>query len=207
MLDRIETGIARLISLTMHPMLVTTYALIILLSLQAYFVVAIPSKVKWMMVVLVFILTGLLPMLLALLMARLGIIKSLHLEQREERIWPFIITAIFYYLAFYLLRQLDLSPVFMVFMLGAFVTVVVGLLVTFFWKISVHMIGMGGMVGAFTGLSLKMMIDIPLVIMVLIMLSGLTGFARLKLQAHTPMQVLGGFISGFVIFTFLFLYR
>jgi len=207
MLDRIETGIARLISLTMHPMLVTTYALIILLSLQAYFVVAIPSKVKWMMVVLVFILTGLLPMLLALLMARLGIIKSLHLEQREERIWPFIITAIFYYLAFYLLRQLDLSPVFMVFMLGAFVTVVVGLLVTFFWKISVHMIGMGGMVGAFTGLSLKMMIDIPLVIMVLIMLSGLTGFARLKLQAHTPMQVLGGFLSGFVIFTFLFLYR
>lgn len=207
MLDRVETGIARLLSAIFHPMLVTTYALIILFNLQAYFVVGIPLKAKWMIGVLVFILTGLLPMLLTLLMARLGIIKSLHLEQREERIWPFIITAMLYYLAFYLLRQLDLSPVFIAFMLGAFVTVVVGLLISFFWKISVHMIGMGGLVGAFTGLSLKLMIDMPLIIMVLIILSGLTGFARLKLQAHTPMQVLGGFLSGFVIFTLLFLYR
>ena len=207
MLERIETGLARLISLVLHPMLLSTYALVILFNLQVYFSMGLPFKAKWMISLLVFILTGLLPMLLALLMSRLGIIKNLQMDQREERIWPFVVTAMFYYLAYYLLKQLDLSPVYILFMLGAFLTVVVGLLVSFFWKISVHMIGMGGLVGAFTGLSLRLMIDMPLLIITLIMLCGLTGFARLKLSAHSPAQILAGFISGFGVFILLFLQR
>ncbi len=205
MLNRIETGIAKAISIVLHPMLLSTYALAILFNMQVYFSIGIPVKAKWMIGVLIFIVTGLLPMLLALLMARLGIIKSLQMNQREERIWPFVIAAIFYYLAYYLLKQLDLSPVYILFMLGAFVTLVTGLVISFFWKISIHMTGMGGLVGAFTGLSLRFMIDIPLLIVILIIFSGLTGFARLKLSAHNPAQVLAGFVTGFAIFMLLFL--
>jgi hypothetical protein len=207
MLERFETELAKVISVVLHPMLLTTYALVILFSMQAYFSIGIPLKAKWMIGILVFILTGLLPMLLAVFMSRLGIIKSLHMEQREERLWPFVVAALFYYLTYYLLKQLELSPVFIIFMLGAFITVVVGLMVSFFWKISVHMIGIGGLVGAFTGLSLRLMIDMPLLIIVLILLSGLTGFARLKLSAHNPAQILIGFVTGFGIFMLLFLLR
>jgi membrane-associated phospholipid phosphatase len=205
MLNRIETGIAMAISIVLHPMLLSTYALAILFNMQVYFSIGIPLKAKWMIGILIFIVTGLLPILLALLMTRLGIIKSLQMNQREERIWPFAIAAIFYYLAYYLLKQLDLSPVYILFMLGAFVTVVTGLVISFFWKISIHMTGMGGLVGAFTGLSLRFMIDMPLLIVILIMLSGFAGFARLKLSAHSPAQVLAGFITGFAIFMLLFL--
>jgi membrane-associated phospholipid phosphatase len=205
MLNRTETGIAKAISIVLHPMLLSTYALAILFNMQVYFSIGIPLKAKWMIGILIFIVTGLLPMLLALLMARLGIIKSLQMNQREERIWPFAIAAIFYYLAYYLLKQLDLSPVYILFMLGAFVTVVTGLVISFFWKISIHMTGMGGLVGAFTGLSLRLMIDIPLLIVILIILSGLAGFARLQLSAHSPTQVLAGFVTGFAIFMLLFL--
>jgi len=207
MLERIETGIARAISLILHPMLLPTYALVILFNLQVYFTVAIPLNAKWMIAILVFIITGLLPILLTVLMAKLGIIRSLHMSAREERIWPFITTALLYYLAYYLLKQLDLSPVFVRFMLGAFLAVAAGLVVSFFWKISIHMIGMGGLVGAFTGLSLRLMIDMPLLIVILILLSGLTGFARLKLSAHHPLQVLAGFIAGFGVYILLFLIR
>jgi membrane-associated phospholipid phosphatase len=207
MLHRIETGIARAITYICHPMLLSTYALVVLFNMEVYFSIGIPAKAKWMIVLLVFIITGLLPMLLAVLMSRLGIVKTLHMEQREERIWPFVITALFYYLAYYLVKQLDLSTVYIIFMLGAFLTVIVGLVISFFWKISVHMIGMGGIVGAFTGLSLRLMIDMPLLIVILILLSGLTGFARLKLLAHTPAQVLAGFVAGFGVFILLFLAR
>lgn len=207
MLERIETGIARSISFILHPMLLSTYALVILFNMQVYFTVAIPLNAKWMIAILVFIITGLLPILLTVLMSKLGIIRSLHMNEREERIWPFVATALFYYLAYYMLKQLDLSPVFVLFMLGAFLSVVVGLVVSFFWKISIHMIGMGGLVGAFTGLSLRLMIDMPLLIVILILLSGLTGFARLKLSAHQPLQVLAGFIAGFGVYILLFLIR
>lgn len=207
MLNRIETGFASFISYLLHPMLLPTYALIILFNMQAYFSIGIPTQAKWMIGILVFIITGLLPILMSALLTRVGLINSLHLNRREERIWPFILTAIFYYLGYYLLKQLDLSAVFLLFMLGAFIAVVVGLLITFFWKISIHMIGTGGMIGAFVGLSLKLMMDMPLLIMVMIFLSGLTGFARLKLSEHSPLQVLGGFIAGFAVFILLFLQR
>ncbi|MBE0661612.1 MAG: hypothetical protein IH597_04010 [Bacteroidales bacterium] len=205
MFERIETATARAISYIFHPMLLSTYAMIILFNMRVYFSMGIPSKAKWMIGILIFIITGLLPMLTALLMSRLGITKSIQMDQREERIWPFVITAVFYYLGYYLLKQLELSPVFLLFMLGAFVTVVISLMISFFWKISVHMIGMGGLVGAFTGLSLKIMIDLPILIIALIFLSGLTGFSRLKLMAHSPAQVLAGFVAGFCSFMLLLL--
>lgn len=207
MIERVEAGIAKGISYLLHPMLIPTYALLILFNMQVYFTIGIPVKVKWMIALLIFIITGLLPMLIVLLMSKLGIIKTLHMSQREERIWPFVTTALFYYLAYYLLRQLDISPAFILFTLGAFLSVLASLMISFFWKISVHMIGMGGLVGAFIGLSLRFMVDMPLLIVILILLSGITGFARLKLAAHSPSQVLAGFIVGFGIFILLFMQR
>jgi len=38
-------------------------------------------------------------------------------------------------------------------------------------------------------------------------MSGLTGFARLKLQAHTPAQIYSGFALGFLTIMALFLYK
>ena len=207
MLERLETFVAKTVSYLLHPLLLPSYSLLILFNMQVYFSAAIPSKAKWMIAVLIFITTCLLPMLFSALMSRLGIIRSLQMNSREERIWPFVITAIFYYLGYYLLLQLNLSPVFILFMLGAFISVVAGLITSFFWKISVHMIGMGGLAGAFTSLSLKLMLDMPLLIIILILLSGLTGFARLKLGAHSPAQVLVGFIAGFGVFLLMFLAR
>lgn len=205
MIDKIENLLARIISMLCHPMLIATWSLLILFNMEVFFAAAVPAKARWMIIILVFITTGLLPALTALLMARLGIISSAKMNQREERLWPFVITALFYYLAYYLLKQLDISAVYVVVMLGAFTSVVLALVVSTFWKISVHMIGMGGVTGAFTALSLQLMLDIPLLIVVLIAMSGLTGFARLKLQAHTPLQVLAGYISGFVVFFLLIL--
>jgi hypothetical protein len=205
MIDRIENLLARIISMLCHPMLIATWSLLILFNMEVFFAAAVPAKARWMIIILVFITTGLLPALTALLMARLGIISSAKMNQREERLWPFVITALFYYLAYYLLKQLDISAIYVVVMLGAFTSVVLALVVSTLWKISVHMIGMGGMTGAFTALSLQLMLDIPLLIVVLIAMSGLTGFARLKLQAHTPLQVLAGYISGFGVFFLLIL--
>ncbi len=205
MLDRIERSAARVISVILHPMLLSTYAIVILFNLPAYFSLMIPVHAKWMIGVFVLIITGLLPLFLTFIMSKTGIIRNIILQEREERIWPFLITALFYYLAYYLLNRLELSPVYTLFMLGAFISVVAGLMISFFWKISAHMIGMGGLVGAFTGLSVTLIIDMPLLIVLLILLSGFTGFARLKLTAHSPAQILSGFLTGFVILFLIFL--
>jgi membrane-associated phospholipid phosphatase len=63
------------------------------------------------------------------------------------------------------------------------------------------MLGMGGIVGTIIGLILRYQIDaVPLVIS-LILISGLVGYSRLRLNAHTPLQVYAGFVLGTMILT------
>lgn len=202
--ERIETSLARIISIVFHPMLLTTYAFAILFNFRAYFSLGIPSTAKWMIGIFVLVITALLPLMLMLIMSRLGIIRNLMLQEREERLWPFAIAAIFYYLTYYLIGRLELSQVYQIFVLGAFLLVVAGLVISFFWKISIHMIGAGGLVGAFIGLSLNLMVEMLFLIVFLVFISGLVGFARLKLSAHSPAQIFAGFLTGFVIFLLLF---
>ncbi len=199
MFNRIETNIAKVVSVVLHPLLMPTYTIIILFNLQAYFSLIIPIKAKWLIGSMVFLTTGLLPLLFTFIMTRTGLVRNLLMNQREERLWPFMVTALFYYLAYYLLGQLEISAVYSFFMLGAFVSLVIGLIVNFFWKISAHMIGLGGITGVFIGLSFTMLIDMPMLIIILILLSGIAGFARLKLSAHNPAQIFFGYLTGFGI--------
>jgi len=67
------------------------------------------------------------------------------------------------------------------------------------WKISSHLIGLGGITGLATSIFLRLGADISIWLMIILFISGITGFARLRLQAHTPAQVYSGYIAGFII--------
>jgi phosphatidylserine synthase len=67
------------------------------------------------------------------------------------------------------------------------------------------MVGLGGLTGTFTVLFYKFQLNISYLIAILIVISGLTGYARLKLNSHTHAQIYAGFGLGLVIMTvFLF---
>ena len=114
----------------------------------------------------------------------------------KERRIPFFITAIFFITAYYLLQGLNLSPIFQYYALGASIMVLAAFLINFFWKISIHMIGIGGMTGLLLGLSYMGIVNGLLLLFVCILIAGLIGFARLQLKSHTQAQVYGGFILG-----------
>ena len=59
------------------------------------------------------------------------------------------------------------------------------------------MIGIGGIVGTFFGLSAFMLVDLRIPILFCLVLSGLLGSARLTLGAHQPLQIYAGFFLGF----------
>ena len=74
------------------------------------------------------------------------------------------------------------------------------MLVSLFYKISIHAAGVGGVVGFLTVLSFNHpesgMID---VLLVSIILSGLVMSSRLYLNVHTPREILAGGILGILI--------
>jgi membrane-associated phospholipid phosphatase len=66
------------------------------------------------------------------------------------------------------------------------------------------MVGWGGLVGLILSLSLRFNTDLVLFLILAILFSGIVGFARLKLTAHSPMQVYMGFLIGFLIMITVF---
>lgn len=200
-----EIKVSKILSVVFHPLLIPTYTLLIIFNLNVFFSMIIPQLAKWQILGMVFLITFLFPLFMMILFQRIGIIKSLYMKTKEERTLPYLMTIIFYYLASYLLKQLQISPIFYYFILGATFLIIITLIINFFWKISIHMIGIGGMLGTLIGLSFLWMIDIPFLIILLVLCSGITGFARLKLNAHNPAQVYTGFVIGTSFMLLLFL--
>lgn len=201
-----ELKFARIISILTQPLLIPTYGFILLFNINAFFSLVIPYNMKWMILFIIFIVTFVLPAMFIMILYRKGVVKSFHMETKEERIVPILITAVFYYLSYYLIKRLQISPIYYYFIIGTTATVVLALIINLFWKISLHMLAIGAMVGTFIGLSLVLMMNIPVIIMILFLIAGLIGFARLRMKAHSPAQIYTGFLSGMTLMLILFLF-
>jgi hypothetical protein len=202
-----EDRLARLFTILFHPLFIPFYMLMILFNINAYFAILIPLKAKYLLTGMVFLTTILFPLLLVFLFYRLKLIKSFYLESKEERIYPLLATAIFYYLTYYILKSFTISFIFSYYMLGSTFLTICALIISFYRKISLHMIGVGGMIGLLMGLSISRNIDLMWFIIPAILLAGILGFARIKSNSHKPSEIYSGFLVGagvmFLLFIFL----
>lgn len=202
-----EKRLAQVISVVFYPLFVPTYAFAILLTMPAYFSALLPAESKWLLIGLIFLTTCVVPTLLFIIMIRTKLVSTTYLSNREDRTLPYIVSIIFFYVAYYMLRKLQVSPVFIYFMIGATFLNVLVMGINFVWKISSHLASIGAVVGMTVGLSYFLGTFYFGLITASLIASGLVGFARLKLQAHTPAQVYTGFLLGFLTIISLFLLK
>lgn len=194
---------ANVISIILHPLLLATY-------LFAAFVVVDPMVIlppgynkiaQWLVVLVVWLTTFAIPALSIVMLKFTGNVKSLRLENRKERLVPFFYISMFYgFTAYYFSRQMVVSNVAeAVFILTASM-IFIGAIITFFWKISVHSLGMGGATGFLIVLSVYYPDGLMHYLLIIaVVLSGLVIAARLRLDAHTPEQAYAGYFLGLLI--------
>ncbi|MFW5687663.1 MAG: hypothetical protein ACOCXV_01935, partial [Bacteroidota bacterium] len=121
---------ARLVSMVFHPMILPSLALIIVLTIPSYVSFSIPVRARGLIIGLVFINTCLAPMLVILLMKRFGLISDLILDNRSDRIYPMLVSVMFYFFTWYLFTQANLPSLLISFVIGATSLVLIGLIVT-----------------------------------------------------------------------------
>jgi hypothetical protein len=130
-----------------------------------------------------------------------GMVKSLHFEEKSDRRTPFILVTLFYLLTTYFLKEkTELDPILWQGM--GIITFSVALLtgITFFWKMSAHMTGIGGVLGVLGILAVYFpSLDLAYLLVATLLLGGLVASARLYLDAHRPAEVYVGLLVGFVI--------
>ena len=164
------------------------------------FSTALDKDNAFLTLISVFIATGIMPVIISIILKELKLISSLHMPKKEERMLPFLLTGTLYYGVIYLLASvwnLPINPLIYKFMFSATLAIIIGMLITFNWKISVHMIGIGGVVGIVTVLSKTGPEVLLYLLSILIIIAGLIGFGRLQLKAHSLSQIIAGFLLGF----------
>jgi len=120
------------------------------------------------------------------------------MESQKERIIPYSITIIFYVFALHMLKQAPLPPIVFNFLVGATLSIISALIINLKWKISAHMIGVGGLVAALFCVSVSLDLYITPFFILSLLVAGLVGSPRLILKAHTPSQVYVGFATGVI---------
>ena len=60
--------------------------------------------------------------------------NKMKMELKEERVYPFIVTIVFYFLAYYTLKKVQISEVYHLFLIGSTIMVFFSLLINFITK-------------------------------------------------------------------------
>jgi len=147
----------------------------------------------------VFAFTFVMPALNLLLFKMWGSIPSLQLQARKDRILPFLfISGIYVLVCLLFYYRLPFHSNFNKVMTLVTLLVIGATVLTFFIKVSIHCIGMGGWIGILLPLipfSDALILPVALVMVI----TGLVASSRLALQAHTPREIGIGLAAGFVI--------
>ncbi len=192
--------LALLISVVFQPLLIPSlvFGLILFVAPQAS---SIPADFKERIFFLLVISTLLIPMVTIIGLRLSGALPSLHMASIRERAIPFSVTSIYYLLTVYFLRQkAEFDPILWQALATITVAIVILTLITFFWKMSAHMTGIGGLLATVIVLGAKFpTFEALYPLLLTLILTGAIGSSRLYLHAHRPIEIYGGFIFGFAV--------
>ncbi len=189
---------SQIISVLLHPLLMPTYGIIILLNSGTHYSY-IPWQAQKILYTLIFLTTFLIPVSIIPFLMSLKLIGNIQMDERKDRFIPLIISALSYYFGLYLINKLPFHvPLFIKLLVsGSLILILLNLLINIKWKISAHLIGIGGLLAFVFAFSIVFYTRLIDVIILLSVLSGVVAVARLNLQAHNPAQVYSGFLLGF----------
>jgi hypothetical protein len=190
--------LAHFFSYVFHPLFIPLYVTLFLMYIHPSYFSGIDNQTKFWLPLTVVQLTIFYPVLSVLLLKALGFIDSFFLKTSKDRIIPYIISGIFFFWMFQVCKNYpdSLNPIITSFMLGIFLTSSAGLIANIYVKISLHAMGMGGLLGLFLIIMAfnTMLMTWPLCIAILV--TGLVCTSRLIISDHSTKEIYYGLFLG-----------
>ena len=157
----------------------------------------LPYDMKKGMLLIVFLCTYVIPLIFVPYLLYQKLLLNVHMEKRRERYMPLVVSFVLNVFCYYLIRRITIPHMYYAFILSSLLAVLVTMLITMRYKISIHMVGAGGLVALIGFIAFYLKVDLQFYLIISIVLAGITGTARLILKAHTPDQIYSGFLTGF----------
>lgn len=198
--------LALLISVLFHPLLMATYGCLLLFFgiRDTVYDYMTAFDTKWRISIIVFVFSFVFPVVNIYIMYRLKRIPSILLSNRKDRTFPYLMSSLFYFGLFYLLLDINIWPSIKLFIIGGGIAILLTALLNLRFKISAHMVGIGGLLGVILSISYLIKFNMTFFYVIIILLAGIIGMSRLILEEHKPYQLYLGFLLGFGVQTSLF---
>ena len=189
--------LSRVISFCFHPLFIPLYVTFFLAYVHPTAFTGFSMMQKKQAMLIVGLNVVAFPLFTVLLLKAVGFISSLYMHTAKDRIIPYIACGIFFFWAYTVFRQQNGYPdLLTTFLLGIFLASSAGLIANIYLKISMHALGMGGLVGFMliifrTG---SMLMAWPLALSIL--LTGFVCTSRLLISDHSQKEIYSGLLAG-----------
>ena len=197
-------SLEKIVSILFHPVFVPTITVFLVVKIYSNMIIL--ENQAGIILIGTCVFSLILPLLSVFILLLTKKIDSLEMPKKEERFLPILFASIWMILGFYFMKEIfSYAPIMKSIYLGAIYVILIALLITKKWKISLHMLAIGGATGVFIMLEFLFGQNLML-LLITILISGVLGFSRLSLKAHSLNQIYAGFIVGNIIMGLSILY-
>jgi hypothetical protein len=191
---------AHLFSFIFHPLFIPLYVSWYLTFIHPGYFNGIEEREKMLVLIRVAVNMVFLPLVSVLLVKAVGFIDSIFLKTKKDRIIPYVISNFFFFWMYLVFRnQSEIPSIFTSFFFSVFLSSSVALIANIYFKISMHAIGAGGLLGLFLVIlhtNTTSTITLPFVLAILI--TGIVCTSRMIVSNHTQKDIYLGLIFGIV---------
>jgi len=199
--------IAIIISYLFHPLFIPLITYILILNTNTYYSYFLTDNFILTFLSIIAVFTVVIPLISLLIMREIKIISSIYLDEKSERIFPLIVIMISFFSLYQLLKQqIPFIHIFNTIPLILTTITIITTIITYFYKISLHSIGIGGLTGILLSFYYVMKTDSIKSIIFIIIIGGVIMSARLILNKHTFSQTIIGYITGLSLAAIINLY-
>ena len=190
---------AKWISGVLHPLVMPLVTLVLVFALDPY-LRALPDVFMYMGVVV--LVNTLAPAISIFVLHRRGYLSDLDIRNRKERSLPFIIVLAYFMMTYALLVMspaLYIPLVYLDMWMGLMASIAFALLITKWFKISMHMLAQGGALGTVMAIQAIQLAPAWELNGFLVFAGGWVGFARIHMGVHRHIEVYTGYLLGFAV--------
>jgi hypothetical protein len=190
---------SKFFSILFHPLFLGVLMAAFLIYFHPSYFLGFSEKSKLLKLLTVINNNVFFPLIVVALLKALGFSKSVQLKEQKERIVPYIASITFFFWTYYVFRSQPETPRMLVNMCRAmFFASSAALIFNNYYKISMHTIACGGMLGLFflTINDGSLSSGIPMIVGLLI--TGIVFSSRKIASNHTWFDLITGFLLGFL---------
>jgi hypothetical protein len=192
-----KKSIATVLSFIFHPVFMPLAGLFILFNSGIYGL-EVQTEFKRFVYIITLLCNVLLPVTTIPVLIYLKNMHQATFDERKRRLLPLFFGTICMFMGYYLVARFSPIRIINQFLFSVAVVTFLILIISMFWKISIHMAGLGGITALIAVLSVAYKADMTFILCITLLVSGIIASARLSVKAHSASQLLTGYALGLV---------